>query len=496
MDNRPRSASIHVVDDDSLHHVFYFCRPFLLVRLGEDDITGPFGEHWTQNERWWYALAHVCQRWRNIILGSAVSLDVSLVCAHGAPIADILAHSPPLPLIVGYFTNILEPNTEEEGLIIALKQRDRIRRLRLGNPAAIMQRLIMTMDEEYPILEYLYTTLPVDDTGSILRFPETFQAPHLRKLTLVGFALPIGSRLLTTAVGLVTLQLGMVHPSTYFHPNTLLQWISLMPHLETLKIFFEFSISNRDVERQFTHTPIIAPITLPNLHRFHFRGVSTYLEALVHRIVAPRLKKLQIEFFNQLTYSIPRFLQFIDPAENLRFGNAVLTFSDKLVGVGVSPYMVTNAYTISIVVKCLHLDWQVSSIAQISNSLNQIFSAVETLFLQHTVPIRSSEEHNEVNRTEWRKLFRPFGNVKSLWIENGFVSDLSRCLELEDGELPLELLPELQVLRYYGNDDTGDAFASFIDARRNSARPVTLVRLHPPSSESSFETSTHHTSEQ
>jgi hypothetical protein len=41
-----------------------------------------------------------------------------------------------------------------------------------------------------------------------------------------GFALPIGSRLLTTAVGLVTLHLVMVHPSTYFHPNTLLQWIS------------------------------------------------------------------------------------------------------------------------------------------------------------------------------------------------------------------------------------------------------------------------------
>jgi hypothetical protein len=256
-------------------------------------------------------------------------------------------------------------------------------------------------------------------------------------------------------VGLVTLQLGMVHPSTYFRPDTLLQWISLMPHLETLKVCFEFPIPNRDVERQLTHTLI-----------------------------------------NQLTYSIPRFLQFIDPAENLRFGNAVLTFSDKLVGVGVSPYMETKAYTISIVVKCLHLDWQVSSIAHISNSLNQIFSAVEILFLQHTVPIWSSEEHNEVNRTEWRNLFRPFGNVKTLWIENGFVRDLSRCLELEDGELPLELLPELQELKYYGNDDTGDAFASFIDARRNSSCPVTLVRLYRPSSESSFETSMHHTSEQ
>jgi hypothetical protein len=67
--------------------------------------------------------------------------------------------------------------------------------------------------------------------------------------------------------------------------------------------------------RKATHTYVIAPITLPNLHHFNFRGVSTYLEALVHRITAPRLEKLTIEFFNQLTFSVPRLLQFIDTAE-------------------------------------------------------------------------------------------------------------------------------------------------------------------------------------
>jgi hypothetical protein len=192
-----------------------------------------------------------------------------------------------------------------------------------------MQKLFVVMDEEYPILEFLYITRPNEDNSTILRFPESFQAPHLRHLSLGGFALPIGSRLLTTAVGLVTLHLVMVHPSTYFHPNTLIQWISLMPQLETLRIYFKFSIPNRDVERQLTHTPIIAPITLPNLHRFQFRGVSTYLEALVHRITTPRLEKLNINFFNQLTFSVPHLLQFIDTAENLRFGKAILTFSDK-----------------------------------------------------------------------------------------------------------------------------------------------------------------------
>jgi hypothetical protein len=74
-------------------------------------------------------------------------------------------------------------------------------------------------------------------------------------------------------------------------------------------------------------------------------------------------------------------------------------------------------YALGIVVKCQHLDWQVSSMAQISNSLGQIFSTVERLSLQYRAHSESSEEHNEVDRIEWRKLLRPFSNVKTLRIE-------------------------------------------------------------------------------
>jgi hypothetical protein len=67
--------------------------------------------------------------------------------------------------------------------------------------------------------------------------------------------------------------------------------------------------------------------------------------------------------------------------------------------------------------------------------------------------------------------------VKTLRIDNGLVEDLFRGLRLEDRELPLEVLPELQELTYDGSGDIGDVFASFIDARRNAGRPITLVRL-------------------
>jgi hypothetical protein len=70
--------------------------------------------------------------------------------------------------------------------------------------------------------------------------------------------------------------------------------------------------------------------------------------------------------------------------------------------------------------------------------------------------------------------------VKTLRIEDGLVRELSRCLPSEDGEHPLELLPELQELRYSGRGNVNDAFTSFIDARKNAGRPVSLVASSTP----------------
>jgi hypothetical protein len=403
----------------------------------------------------------------------------------------MMAHSPPLPLVIDYSDMDRDFTAEdEEGAILALRERDRVRRVRLEIPVPGLQKLIVAIDEEYPILEYLVIMHIIKDDSTIFKFPETLQAPHLRHLALFGFALPVGSRLLTTATGLITLSLVMGDPSTYFHPNTLLQWLPTMPQLETLVINFIFAVPSRDVERQLTHAPIMTPVVLPNLHWFWFLGVSTYLEALVHRITTPRLEKLEIDFFSQLTFSAPRLLQVMNTTENLRFDKAEFDFYTERVLVSVYPRG-AEMHAFSMNVFCWHLDWQVSSIAQIFNSLGQMFSSVEHLTLGHKEHSRSSEEHNEVDRTEWRKFLQSFSNVKTLQIDKGLVGELSRCLELEDGELPLELLPELQELTYSGSGDTGDAFTSFVDARQNAGRPVTLDRRSPsPSpSVSSFETS-------
>ena len=244
---------------------------FLGENDGENDRLIRGTEGWFRG-RWWYNLANVFHRWRNIILGSASYLGVSLVCTYGTPIADMLAHSPHLPLAIDYR---LGENDDDEGAILALKQYGRVRHVRLVMSVTSLQKLIVAMDDEYPILEYLIIGHPVEDNSSILMLPETLQAPQLRHLALFGLTFPIGCRLLTTAVDLVTLCLFMVHPSTYFHPNTLLQWLSSISQLETLVLEFSFATPNRDIERQLTRTPILTAVTLPNLHRFAFQGVGT-----------------------------------------------------------------------------------------------------------------------------------------------------------------------------------------------------------------------------
>jgi hypothetical protein len=191
-----------------------------------------------------------------------------------------------------------------------------------------------------------------------------------------------------------------------------------MPQLDILAITFTFPVPNRDVERQLTHTPITAHITLPNLRYFGFRGVSAYLEAILCRITTLRLESLFIQLFQQLTFSVPRLTQFTNTIENLRSDNVQILFNDKEIYVGMS-FREADTDAFFVKVDGVHLDWQISSVAQISNALSQAFSAVQYLSLEHEVHSQSSEEHNDVDRTEWRNLLKSFSNVKTLRVEVG-----------------------------------------------------------------------------
>ena len=476
--NRIRGTFIHNIDDDSLLNIFYLYRPVLLDKDEDDDKCILQGGEWDR-DRWWYKLTHVCRRWRYLVLGTASYLGLGLICTFGIRVADMLAHSPPLPLIIDYMDPDHEISAEdEEGLLLALQHRDRVRRIRLRVHVSDLRKLTMIIDDKYPMLEYLYIEPSTrDDTGLIL--PKTFQAPHLRYLILVHFAFPIGSPLLMTAVGLVTLSLQRIPRSAHFHPNDLLQQLSMMPQLEVLGIDFRSQAPNRDVEMQLLDTPIMTHAALPNLRWFGFFGVTTYLEALLSRMTTPFLEKIQIGFLNQPTFSVPHLLEFITKAKDLKFSSAVsarMGFLTQFVWVAVYPDARAKIYFFDLTVGCGHLDRQVASAAQLFNSVRAVFSTVEGLTLQYERHSMSAEWNNEADRTQWRELFRSFSNVKTLCVPPGLVKQLSGSLRVDDGESAMELLPELKDLSYSAEDDVGDDFTSFIDARKKAGYPVTLDR--------------------
>jgi hypothetical protein len=166
--------------------------------------------------------------------------------------ADMLAHSPSLPLVIDYRYQHITAK-DEEAIILALEQRDRVRRIRFNLPVLNLQKLIMAIDGEYPILKYLILMELPENMRTVLIFPESLQISHLRHLT-INCSIPIRSPLLGMAAGLVILHIELYHPSAYFQPTVLLQSLSLMPQLEILLIFFHFPVPNRDIERQLMRT--------------------------------------------------------------------------------------------------------------------------------------------------------------------------------------------------------------------------------------------------
>ena len=447
-----------------------------------DDIVLLEGGEWNR-ERWWYGLIQVCRRWRRLVLHSAFYLQVSLVCARGTPVADMLAHSPPVPLVIDYIDgecHVLSPE-DEEGIILALQHRDRVRRIRIRKSVSILQKLVTALDGEFPILDYLIIVnrrsyRPLIDCTTNLNFPETFRAPHLRQLVIDNFATPIESPPFPTMGNLVTLFLSSIPSSCYFPPNVLLQQLSLMSQLEILAILFNCYNFGRDIEGLSLHTPIMSRVTLPNLHWLMYEGTYAYLEMLLPWISIPHLERIHIHFFNRMMYSIPHLRQFISTIGNLQLNTAKFLFLENHLDVTVYPHKEAKSYTLSVELGGRHLDWQVVSAAQVFHTLNTVFSAVEHLTLEYYRHNLSAAWNRQADRMHWCELFGLFGKVKTLRVEYGLVEQVSLALQPGEGESPTELLPELQELSY-STRSVSRAFTVFVDARQKMGRPLTVIHI-------------------
>jgi len=469
----PLRTPIHTLDDDALLNVFYI---FGLDSVDRDD-GRVFRANW-DHARWWYRLVQVCRRWRHLIFAFPVRLDLHLLCTYGVPVSDMLAHSPPLPLFISYLDQNRERTAEDDhSILLALQHTHRIRRIGLELPASKLLKPLIAMDAQFPMLERLFIWSRSEDSPHLM-LPKTLQAPHLRGFALSGVKFPIGSPLLTTTVGLVTLVLESIQPDVYFPPSFLIARLSSMTQLRTLSIGFSCPVATRVVEGQLSRTQVMARVTLPNLHALFFRGVSAYLDGLLARMNTPQLQIFHISFSNQLTFNVPHLMRVTTTTENLRLSTAHLLFYPGAVTLidGPLPPAARDRLLFRAEIRCRHLDWQVASAVQVFRALAPILSTVETLTLYYYAEHHSPTElPDEVDPMQWRELLGFFRNVKTLAVADGLLGELSRSLQPGDEDPSLDLFPELRELRYSGNDNADDIFSPFIHARKNSGRPVGLV---------------------
>ncbi|KAI0261998.1 hypothetical protein BC834DRAFT_1043734 [Gloeopeniophorella convolvens] len=260
----------------------------------------------------WYTLvpAHVCQRWRQIIIASPGRLRLSVLCSWGLPIADILHHSPPeIPLSIYYpsgrysFTGAPQEMT---GILLALQRIDRVRHISIDAARLEMDRLLSTVVRLSPRL----VTLSITSHEGQISLPPSFTIEGnecLRKLEFKNICYPLPSAPTLTEFRFSFWGYDHIPGPTGNILQNLACHLRTMPRLERLTL--ELSLIPLDV------LPIEnkSRISLPGLSELTFDGWHSHLEDLISIIDAPSLLNLDICFEDdgETPFALPELASYI-----------------------------------------------------------------------------------------------------------------------------------------------------------------------------------------
>ena len=451
---------ISILNDDTLLEIFNHYRL-------EDE------EGWNYQHRW-CKLSHVCQKWRYLIYKSSFYLNMQIILTNDMPPLNMLAHLPPLPLVIDCRST--DPAEDNNDILHAIQQPDRICRVFFEAPPPALERLILTVGKLFPRLDALSLLSTTKSEGfSGLVLPRTFMAPNLRHLALHGISLPKGLPILTSASSLVTLKLTDIQAPGYFTPELLVTQLQHIPHLQELLIGFYTPLPPPSTEGELLRAPIMVT-ALPALRWLSFRGVISYLEGLIARIRAPLLERFNVTLFYELTFTLPHLFEFIRKTEGFRHPIANIIFNGEAVAFVIGPRDQFIDGTFSLHISCKPFDWQIDSATQVCSALAPVLSVVEQLTLECDGQSLPDDWQNEVDGIEaWHGILWPFSSVKILDIGHPLALEFSRGLESDSAGLIAVLLPELQELQVLVTArQAANTFATFVDARRVAGRPVDL----------------------
>ena len=425
----------------------------------------------------WTTLAHVCRRWRAIILASPQRLHLRVTCDPRTPVKTSLDIWPPIPIAVVCFPSHTVDEEGEENIVAALEHRDRISDLDIFDRAGTsLKRWVVEMQEPLPALTNLYLGSFHEESqvGPVL--PDAFlggYAPRLRKFILQRVAFPAFPKFVLHATHIVLLTLCEIPDSWYtsVSPLAMATCLAALPDLETLFISFQSPPSS---PLQATLPPRVRSV-LPALTFFEFKGVSEYLTGVIAHVDTPHLDGLGIMFFLDVIFDIPQLHGFISRTGRLRPLNpATLQFGDDVIrmSLGSSP---TRFF---LEIMCEEPARQLSSVTQVCNKHFPLLSQVERLDICET-PSMELAGRNEVESSQWLELLRPFSAVRSLYVSETLEPLVVAALGKLTREKTMDVLPALKNLSLDEFEPSGsarDAMESFISARQLSDRPIVFQR--------------------
>ena len=267
-----------------------------------------------------------------------------------------------------------------DNVIAALGQSNRIYRVDLHLVAWKLENILAAMHILFPKLTYLQLwsrdeTLVIPNSSFL-----DGSAPRLRILTLNSIPFPELPKLLQSATQLVHLNHSAIPHSVFISPKAMVSPLSVLSNLETFHLEFISPQSSPGLESQHLLPP--ARSILPALVKFHFKGVTKYLEELVTRIDTPQLVEMNITYFNQIDFDCPRLVRFINCTSTLRARDeAHVQFDDSAASVLLRSS--TSNGDLLIKISCRVPDWQFSSIGQVCDSSLHPLSMVEDLRIKH-----------------------------------------------------------------------------------------------------------------
>jgi len=309
---------------------------------------------------------------------------------------------------------------------------------------------------------------------SVPELLETFLggfAPRLQSFWLKGIPFPSFPKFILSFSHIVNLDLSEIPSSGYISPEAMATCLAALPNLITLFIGFR-SPPSRPLR---SSPPHLTRAVLPGLSYLAFSGVSEYLEDFVARIDTPRLTTLNVAFFMDLIFDIPRLRNLIHHTEGLKsFDKAVIEFSGRSVKIvfGSPPWF-------GLEIKCERPDWQLSSMTQIFNHQLPLLFLVEQLEIWQSPLGLEWKDDPDMDSSQWLELFRLFVAAQSLHVSERLVSLVARALQDLTGQMATEVLPVLRTLFLEGLESSGpvhEAMKPFVTARQLSHQPVVIQR--------------------